>query len=244
MTLNREKLKDLKNDGFNEMTHAFIAAKYYVHLTDMFGERGKNAFIHGTQYYAQTRGRRMAQKAIRDGKELTYETYMAYGEWINTSFTIDNQLSNTSELKENNSDYIIHIDRCPWHAQFLKMNLLEAGHVYCTHLDNSICRGFNPYLTYDVEQTLYEGESCIHRVKNQYSDEVANVSKKEEYLKDWDYHCGHSYWAYNEITASIFGEEGEAVNQRVLKDFKEEYDQEMADKLVSYKFTNFNVIPY
>ena len=29
--------------GFNEKVHAFIAAKYYVHLTEAFGERGKKA---------------------------------------------------------------------------------------------------------------------------------------------------------------------------------------------------------
>ena len=58
--------------GFNEKVHAFIAAKFYVYLTEAFGERGERAFIHGTQYYAEQRGRRMAQRAIRDGKELTY----------------------------------------------------------------------------------------------------------------------------------------------------------------------------
>ena len=70
--------------GFNERTHAFIAAKYYVHLTERFGERGKAAFLHATRYYGEQRGRRMAQRAIRDGKELTYETYCQYGEWVNT----------------------------------------------------------------------------------------------------------------------------------------------------------------
>jgi len=67
---------------------------------------------------------------------------------------------------------------------------------------------------------------------------VDMLKYKEEYLKDWDYHCGHSHWAYNEITGSIFAEEGEEVNQKVLHDFKKEYDQKMADKLASYKFTN------
>lgn len=27
--------------GFNEKVHAFIAAKFYVHLTEQFGERGR-----------------------------------------------------------------------------------------------------------------------------------------------------------------------------------------------------------
>ena len=60
--------------GFNEKTHAFIAAKFYVHLTEHFGERGKAAFTHAVRYYAEQRGRRMAQRAIRDGQPLNYET--------------------------------------------------------------------------------------------------------------------------------------------------------------------------
>ena len=60
---------------FNERVHAYIAAKYYVHLTEHFGESGKKAFLHATQYYALQRGRRMAQRAIRDGQELTQAMY-------------------------------------------------------------------------------------------------------------------------------------------------------------------------
>ena len=26
--------------GFNEMTHAFLAARYYIRLTEQFGDRG------------------------------------------------------------------------------------------------------------------------------------------------------------------------------------------------------------
>ena len=70
--------------GFNEKLHAYIAARFYVRLTHTFGEKGKAAFIHGTQYYAEQRGRRMAKRAIADGQPLTYETYRAYGEWVST----------------------------------------------------------------------------------------------------------------------------------------------------------------
>ena len=61
--------------GFTELSHAFIAAKYYVYLKEIFGDRGEAAFLHATRYYGEQRGRRMAQRAIRDGKPLTYETY-------------------------------------------------------------------------------------------------------------------------------------------------------------------------
>ena len=69
--------------NFNEKVHAYIAAKYYTYLTERFGERGKKAFVHATQYYAEQRGRRMAQRAIRDGRELDFGTYQEYGEWVN-----------------------------------------------------------------------------------------------------------------------------------------------------------------
>lgn len=226
---------------FNEMVHAFIAAKYYVHLTDKFEERGKRAFIHATQYYAEQRGRRMAQRAIRDGQELSYYTYMEYGEWVNTPHTIDNELSNQRTVEAISPDYLIHITRCPWHAQFKQMGLQEAGHEYCEHLDNSICRGFNPYLTYEVDQSLHKSDYCIHRIKDTNYTENPNAQKKTEYLLNFDYHCGHSYWSYNEVTAAVFGQQGEEINNLVLQDFKNEYGQEMADKLASYRYTNFNV---
>ncbi|MBQ5760961.1 MAG: hypothetical protein IIV85_04300, partial [Clostridia bacterium] len=85
--------------GFNEKVHAFIAAKFYVRLTEQFGERGRKAFVHGTQYYAEQRGRRMAQRAIRDGMELTYETYLQYGEWVNSKDTIEGECSNQATVQ-------------------------------------------------------------------------------------------------------------------------------------------------
>jgi len=32
--------------GFTELSHAFIAAKYYVYLKEIFGDRGEAAFCH------------------------------------------------------------------------------------------------------------------------------------------------------------------------------------------------------
>ncbi|MBQ9048015.1 MAG: L-2-amino-thiazoline-4-carboxylic acid hydrolase [Solobacterium sp.] len=227
--------------GFNEKVHAYIAAKYYVYLTETFGERGKKAFIHATQYYAEQRGRRMAQRAIRDGRELDYGTYMEYGEWVNTEEIKAEGVANKSELKSFCPDYEINIHVCPWHTQFKEMGLVEAGHTYCEHLDNSICRGFNPYITYDVLQTLHKSPFCIHIIRNVNFKEGETHPKKPEYLKNFEYHCAHSYWAYAEVTKAIFLAEGEAVAAKVLADLAKDYSQEMADTLMKYKDTNFNV---
>ena len=227
--------------GFNEKVHAFIAASFYTHLTESFGERGRLAFVHATQYYAEQRGRRMAQRAIRDGKPLTYEVYCQYGEWVNTPEIIEQGCANQSERLSLAPDYMVKITKCPWHAQFAEMGLTEAGHEYCQHLDNSICRGFNPYLVYEVPQTLHKSDCCIHIVRNAGLSEQSDTKKKMEYTKPFEYHCAHSYFAYSEVARAIFAAEGEQVCAKVLADFTREYGSDMADTLVSYRDTNFNV---
>ena len=99
--------------GFTELSHAFIAAKYYVYLKEIFGDRGEAAFLHATRYYGEQRGRRMAQRAIRDGKPLTYETYCQYGEWVNTEEVKAQGLGNQSEMTSLSPDFQIHIHVCP-----------------------------------------------------------------------------------------------------------------------------------
>ena len=226
---------------FTEKTHAWIAAEFYEKLTASFGERGKKAFIHGTQYYAESRGRRMAQRAIRDGRELTYGTYMEYGEWVNTSEVLAEGIENRSTIESLSPDLSIHITQCPWHAQFKAMGLIDAGDTYCAHLDNSICRGFNPYIVYEVPNTLHKSGFCRHIIRNAGLQEGEAHPKKMEYVKGFDYHCANSYYAYAEVTKAIFGTEGEAVCEAVMADFEQAYGPEMTAVLKGYADTNFNV---
>ena len=227
--------------GFNEKTHAFIAAKYFVYLTERFQERGRSAFIHATQYYGSQRGRRMAQRAIRDGQALSFGNYLRYGEWVNTEEIREQGCANAGRLLTGSPDYMQEVTVCPWNTQFREMGLLEAGETYCLHLDNAICRGFNPYLSYRVPQNLNQGVPCYHIVAG------ANVGdgpfpKNPASLRSFAYHCGHSYWAYREVAEAIFGEEGTELAEKVLADFSETYGKEMAQTLRSYADTNFNVL--
>lgn len=226
---------------FNEWTHAFIPARYYVNLTEAFGEKGRKAFVQGTHRYGEQRGRRMAQRAIRDGRELTFETYLQYGEWLNTDFSREKGVSNASERVAYSPDFVLKITRCAWHARFKDMGLVDGGHEYCNHLDIAICRGFNPYLVFEVEKTLHKSDCCIHGMKNANFEEGATFSNKKEYVQPFEYHCGHSYWCYHEVTAAIFGASGELVAAKVMEDFSKEYGPEMADKVASYRYVNFDV---
>ncbi|MDR2527468.1 MAG: L-2-amino-thiazoline-4-carboxylic acid hydrolase [Synergistaceae bacterium] len=225
--------------AFTERSHAFIAAKFYVHLRGAFEGKGVRSFIHATQYYAGQRGQRMAQRALRDGKELTYETYMEYGEWVNSPSIIENGEANQAVVEEVSPDYVIRVTRCPWHIQFKEMGLVEAGHEYCAHLDAAICRGFNPYLDYQVERTLHKSDCCIHRIRN--ANVKPNAAKRKEHARGFEYHCAHSYWAYREVAVAIWERRGEKISLQVLEDFADEYGAEMADALLSYRYENFNV---
>ena len=227
---------------FTEKHHAFIAATFYALMTERYGQRGEEAFILATNRYAEQRGNRMAQRAIRDGQELTYATYSRYGEWVNSDEVKEQGLANKVDVVSISPDYEMHIHSCPWHSQFKKMGLPEAGLAYCRDLDASICRGFNPEMVYEVPQTLHDHDYCIQTVRNSGLSGTEKLEKKPDGIKSFEYHCAHSYWSYSEIVSAIFGAEGRRVCSQVLKEFSEEYGQQMADALKSWENTNFNCV--
>ena len=226
---------------FTEKHHAFIAASFYDVLTCRFGDRGEKAFIHATIRYAEQRGSRMAQRAIRDGRELTYATYKEYGEWVSTQTTKDEGCANQGYIKAYNPDYIDITTCCPWAAQFKEMGMEKAGTVYCTYLDPSIVRGFNPQLTFITDQSLHEHDCCIRRVLDSGLPDGFSVAKKKEYLKGFDYHCGHNFKTYSQISEAIFGEEGKQAAEEVLQRFSDAYGEDMANVLASFLGTDFDL---
>ena len=222
--------------GFNEKTHAFIPARYYFYLTRDFGGRGLRAFIHATRHYAMQRGARMAQRAIRDGRELTQETYNQYGEWLPTpEITAAGQQNKSVSVNGRK-----RIFRCPWKAMFDELGAGECRDVYCSVLDSAISRGFNPDLGYRVDTHPAEG-ICEHWIESGDIAAGAAQGRKKEYVRDFEYHCAHAFWSYREVCAAIFGAAGEEIAAKVGADFAERFGAEMAAALQKYRGENFNV---
>ena len=149
-------------------------------------------------------------------------------------------LHNQAEVKSLSPDYEVHIYVCPWHEQFRRMGLPDAGELYCRDLDASICRGFNPEIDYKTLQSLHYHDHFVQIVRD------ANLQnglpqKNPANLEPFEYHCAHSYWAYREVACAIFGAEGEKVASQVLNDFAQDYGQQMADTIAAYQNVNFNV---
>ena len=245
-------------DVFNERVQAFITVLFYHELTERFGGRGRKAFIQGTQAYGEQRGRRMAQRAIRAGEELTLETYLKRGEWVNTEEIRAQGIANRSEIVPAAPlygaalpDYIKQVTVCPWNTQFREMDALDAGGLYCRHIDPSLFRGFNPLKTYEVPQNLNQGVCCYHIVRSgdgegeeQAAGQAAAgagkpVKKDPAGLRSFEYHCADSYWAYRRTAERIFGEEGRAAAEQVLKALAETYGAEAAERMRRYEETDF-----
>jgi len=227
---------------FTEMHHAFIVASYYKRLIQEFGDRGLQAFIHATHIYAQQRGSRMAQRAIRDGKSLTFNTYREYGEWESTHTTREEMGGFDSKIISVSPDYEEHIMRCPWAYKFKMMGMKDCGTVYCTYLDTAIARGFNPYLTFDVPQSVNNKEYCIQIMRDANLKDGMSFKKNKENIKGFNYHCGHVYKTFGSISNSIFGKENKTLSAEVLDDFSKEYGGNMASILESFSNIDFNII--
>jgi len=226
-----------------ERTHAFLAARYYEYLTSRFGDRGRAAFVHATRYYAEQRGRRMARRAIRDGEELTWTSYYRYGEWVSSPECIAEGTSNIHSFIQYQPEGVLKITRCPWKAQFEDMGVNgTAGALYCSVLDDSIARGFNPRLRYDIDQTMETEEYCIHRLQDLDFTPETDLSKRPGVTKDFDYHCGHLYWSFRTVAEAVFGEEGREIAWKVLQDVREQYGPETEEKLKEYEKTDFEMI--
>lgn len=223
--------------GFNESTHAFLIARYYARLTDAFGRRGEAAFVHAVDYYAGQRGRRMAQRAIRDGQPLTHATFVRYGELQMT----DEVEPTVSEVVSLSPDYEVRISACPWHRQFEQMGCLQAGRVYCRHIDKALWRGFAPEIRFEAPSNLNEAQCCLQRVVGADHHAPPEAEPTGRYRRDFGYHCGHAYWSFREVVGAIFGAAGERVASGVLEDFAASYGEQMADALAAWKNTNFNV---
>lgn len=223
-------------EKFNEYHHAYLCGYFYDELKKTFGEQGKLAFIKATQFYGEQRGGRMALRAIRDGMDLSYNSYFHYVEWKATPgfARIERSVTDGVMLSEN---FV-----CPWHTALKEMGLSECGAVYCKHIDASLVRGFNPELKFEAETVLHTSNSC--KLRFHIGKPIEAFEKGDTpIVYDMEYHCAHLLWTFTEVIKNIFGEKGITVADNVKERFAEKYSKEMIEALESYRNCNFTYLP-
>lgn len=224
---------------FTERHHAFIAAQFYKYLKERHGDRGLQVFVMATRRYGEQRGCRMAQRALRDGKELSFTTYREYGEWANTQPVIEEGIANKSEIVSTYPDYVMRISCCPWATQFDEMGLSECGVLYCRHVDESLARGFNPDLKYEVLCSINDHDCCLHIMRGARLLPPPGP-KDPANLRDFGYHCGHIFKTFCETACTVLGDT--ELSDLVLRAFAEAYGDELAQELAGRLDEDYNLI--
>ena len=226
--------------NLTERHHAFIAASFYKHLAEEYAEHGKDIFIFATRTYGEERGRRMAERALRDGKKLDFHSYKAYSEWAPTMEMMEEGSANRSENLEYSPDYMYKVTVCPWAIQFAAMDLKECGSVYCRYIDKAIVRGFNPDLRFEVPCNLNDRDHCIQIMKDADFDKDSIPSGNPINQESFAYHCAHIYFTFSRITVITLKEKGHDIIDKVKEDYISEYGRDSFAAILSYSTTDFS----
>jgi hypothetical protein len=211
-----------------------------------YGEAGETAAAEATRRYGRERGQRMAQRALRDGRERTMEAYTQYGEWS------DPRGWSQSVMVALSPHYTTDVLRCGWCDSWIKHDLLEHGQLYCAYVDDSLVTGFNPQNSIEIQSLLSRGDDrCrfvwkgLHFGSEAEAKESAQVKKSmaERNIKDFLYHTAHLYASMNATFAEMLGTaEAKAITEAALGAFTELFGAQKTERLLKAAEQNFSVI--
>ena len=216
---------------WNEYHHAWVVSEFYRLLLERKGEAGRRVFRQAAQTYGEQRGKRMAMRAMADGRPLGFLEYFAYGEYGSTDafFTEDMW----------GEDGVVHekVTRCPWADLFARRGMKDCGDEYCREIDRAIVRGFDPELELETASTQHYGGCCrfYFRQPGIPADTLeraeALTAGRTDLVMPLSYHCAHVFHVFSATARGAFGAEGEEMAALVLDSFGREYGPEMREAL-------------
>ena len=223
---------------FTERQHAYLSADFYRLLKELDLPQYQHVFRFAVSVYALGRGIRMALRCLRDGRDLDYPSYRYYKEWAPTQ---EFPASSSSSSVQEDGSLCQMVRGCPWAAQYLAMELPDGLADYCAGLDASIVRGFNPALRYEMHQQIQDGSVLCRHCQYEAHLEKDTVlgAPDPRNRKDFAFHCAHLYFAFSAVMASVYGEMGRRLSEKVMDDFAAAYGQEAADMLLQFAGMDF-----
>lgn len=227
-------------------SHAYLFGVIAHEVIVCFGEAGTQAIAEGVKRYGRQRGRRMAERTLADGFELSALNYVAYGEWSAEPGDMD------VSIPAKNPDIQYLIKKCPWHDTWSRYGLLEKyGYLYCQYVDVALAEGYNPELRFDILENRGLGNTvCDMRLRNanvtaaeeaEFALRVAKLANKAK--MPWDYHCAHLFKTLWEEVVAQFGQAGYEAMLKALKDFQVVHGRAAAEQVLQGMSTDYNVIP-
>lgn len=226
--------------------HAFLYGILVKNSIKVCGVLGEEASKNGTILYAKERGTRMALRASLDKQELTPNNYMIYGEWS------DYKKVGSSEVKSISPEYRTNSLICGWCETWKKYDLIEYGKLYCTWIDKTLVKAFNPNNILEIDSLLSYGDNCcaFHWVGAKFKDmedlkqlREEKASKAHYVLKDFLYHTAHLLSA---MTRQFYMDLGviktnEIINSTLLE-YEKEFGLEKKKALIEEAKLNFMLV--
>ncbi|WP_053956791.1 L-2-amino-thiazoline-4-carboxylic acid hydrolase [Inediibacterium massiliense] len=234
-------------DGFTATHHALLFAWISKAVVQAVGEKeGERILRRAVIKYAHQRGKRMALRAKANGDPLTMANYMAYIEWMPQKGEMEQKLVQRSPHTR------VNVFKCPWHTAWKENNLMTYGRYFCMEVDKALVEGFNEELAIDVKGTQPNNAKCCDLIfKDAYLTPlniIKLIYKKlikpgKKAIMSWEYHSGHLYKTMGEVVGEELGQRAEKVMATGLKNFTDRYGKEAGDIVISYRNTDFDILP-
>lgn len=208
-------------------------------LEELLGDYGKDVYINCITRYARQRGRRMRNRAIRDGRPLNYETFLAYGELSFETLPGDYQVKSESPV------FINCCMRCRWDLGWKQYGLSKYGEAYCKYVDINLVQGFHPDMVMIAETMIGLGDDCCTFVDvgyEQTEESKARIARMKQelngrYVRDFLYHMAH--WL-NAATTIVKGIVSEAEFAQFTQNLKTQFAALVGDALAEEVFAAAN----
>jgi len=226
----------------NETHHADVLVEFYRELTGKFADKGLRAFCKGSQLYGESRGRRMALRALRDGHELDFDSYFAYGEFDSTPGEAEYLMKAEPGLVKENAV------KCLWAKEFAARGCKDCGRVYCKLIDNAVARGFNPDLSLEVLCNMHDDGECIFLYRDErVTRDTLNAKQRlfkpgQDEKRPMEYHTAEVYLMMEHTVNAVFPQEAGDIIARVRAKLAERHGEEFLALLDSYRGTDFLVV--
>ena len=199
---------------FSEKEHAAVLIAYYEGFIKALGEEsGRAAFLLAERQYGERRGRRMAQRALRDGFPLDFTSYFAYGELITTPGGYEGSY----EASEGLVHEVQH--KCPWASAFREQGGMACARLYCSEIDAAVVRGFNCLLDYRYGGNMHEQGCCVFDFRSPELDggSLGSGARKtpEGCVNKYDmaWHTADVYQVFKRVCENVCPKAADAVSE-------------------------------
>ncbi|MBO5113430.1 MAG: L-2-amino-thiazoline-4-carboxylic acid hydrolase [Lachnospiraceae bacterium] len=221
------------NEQYTVEQHAVLIGLAGKYLEKYQGEYGIDLFVNSIVRYGNQRGRRMRGRAIRDGRPLNYETFLAYGE-----LKLNIQPGDYS-VKSESPVYINCCHRCMWDEGWRKYQLSKYGEWYCKYIDISLVQGFSSDMVMLVKSMRGLGDECCTFVNVGYEQtpeskqRIADLKQElnGKYSRDFLYHLGHFLNAVRTICSPVLQEKYEQLENDMKQEFGAIYGKDIAESV-------------